>query len=383
MEEISLIIGLIIGLVSGFIIGWLVCKIRTYQSSDVSAQSALLSGLNTQIAEMKGKFTEIEKSRVHLERQRGKYEEEREKRLTEWMANTHRLFEEQTEKGREVDKEKDKRIQEWMEQTKQFFEEQKGAYTRFLEQQGESREEIEKKRDDQIDGMSRMISTFTRAVTGTKTRGMVGEEQLREVLLHCIKSGIVVCNLKTDSGEVEFAWNLEDGKYIPIDCKLPDVFELIDKYIKSDEFEEQKEIKRNIIDKIKKQIGNIQKHQNQSNTIDSCILVVPEGILEIAPEIVSLGQEKHVFICSYRDVFPVAYVLSEKYNHFKEEGDIGIYRQIITSLFQIIDNINAKTDSIQRGITIITNANNEIKTEIVKAKLQTAIRPDEEVGSTE
>lgn len=383
MEEIFLIIGLIIGLISGFIIGWLVCKIRTYQSSDLSAQSALLSGLNTQIAEMKGKFTEIEKSRVQLEQQREKFEEEREKRLKEWMENTHKLFEEQTEKGKKVDEEKDKRIQEWMGQTKKFFDEQKGAYTSYLEQQGKSREEIEKKRDAQIEDMTRMISSFTRAVTGTKTRGLVGEEQLREVLGNCIKSSVVVCNLKTDNGEVEFAWNLEDGKYIPIDCKLPDVFELIDKYIKSGEVEEQKEIKKNIIDKIKKQIGNIQKYQNQSNTIDSCILVVPEGILEIAPEIVGLGQEKQVFICSYRDVFPVAYVLSEKYIHFKEEGDIGIYRQIITTLFQVMDKINAKTDSIQRGITIITNANNDIKTEILKAKLQTAIRSDEEVSSTE
>ena len=131
-----------------------------------------------------------------------------------------------------------------------------------------------------------------------------------------------------DNGEVEFAWNLEDGKYIPIDCKLPDVFDLIDNYLKSDDVDQQKQIKKQIIEKIKKQIGTIQKYQNQSNTIDSCILVVPEGILEIAPEIVGLGKENRIFVCSYKDVFPVAYVLSDKYMHFKEEGDIGIYRQV-------------------------------------------------------
>jgi DNA recombination protein RmuC len=197
---------------------------------------------------------------------------------------------------------------------------------------------------------------------------MIGEEQLREVLSNSIRAGVVACNLRTDNGEVEFAWNLEDGKYIPIDCKLPDVFDLIDKYIKSEDLSEQKQLKSQIIDKILKEIKKVQKYQNLTNTIDTCILVIPEGILEIAPEIAGLGKESNVFVCSYRDIFPVAYVLSEKYIHFREQGDIGVYQQIIRSLFQILDKIEQKTNTIQNAITTITNANNFIKRQVVSAR---------------
>lgn len=378
MDELSLIIGLIIGLIAGLIIGWLVSRIRTYQSVDLSSQTTLLSGLNAQIAEMKGKFSEIERSRGQLDQQRAKYDEEREKRLKDWMDSTQKLFEEQASKGKQVDDEKDKRIQAWMEQTKTFFEQQKGAYTSYLEQQGKSREDIEKKRDAQIADMASMIQSFTRAVSGTKTRGMMGEVQLQDVLRNSIKAGVVVCPLKTENGEVEFAWNLEDGKYIPIDCKLPDIFDLVDSYVNSEDVSEQKLIKKQLIDKIKLQIKNIQKYQNLRNTIDSCILVVPEGILEIAPEIVGLGQDSKIFVCSYKDVFPVAYVLSEKYMHFKETGDVGQYRQLLGALFQILDNINKKTETIQRGLAMIGNANGEIKTEILKAKQQAILSSPEE-----
>jgi len=368
MDTLSVIIGIVIGFVIGGIIGYLLGKLRNAQPMDLSGYSAILANLNSQVAEMKGKFTEIEKSRTQLDQQRAQYDAQRETRLQEWMASTRQLFAEQASKGQQVDGEKDKRIQEWMESTKKFFEEQKGAYTTYLEQQGKSHEEIEKKRDAQINDMSGMIQQFTRTIAGTKTRGMVGEVQLREVLVNSIRAGVVACNLRTDSGEVEFAWNLEDGKYIPIDCKLPDVFLLLEQYGKSEDIDEQKDLKNEIIKKIDKEIKNVQKYQNQTNTIDSCILVVPEGILEIVPEIVGLGRQGNVFVCSYKDVFPVAHLVQEKYQNFKEQGDIGTYRQLIITLFQILEKIEQKTNAIQNALTTITNANNAIKKQILAAR---------------
>ena len=368
MDILSIVIGLVIGLIAGGAIGFLFGKLKAAQPIDLSGQSAMLANLTSQVAEMKGKFTEIENSRTQLDQQRVQYDAQREQRLKEWMDSTRQLFAEQAVKGQQVDGEKDKRIQEWMASTKTFFEEQKGAYTNYLEQQGKSREEIEKKRDAQITDMSGMIQQFTRTVAGTKTRGMVGEEQLREALTHSIRAGVVACNLRTDSGEVEFAWNLEDGKYIPIDCKLPDVFSLLEQYGKSEDIAEQKDLKNEIIKKIEKEIKTVQKYQNQTNTIDVCILVVPEGILEAVPEIVGLGRESNVFVCSYRDIFPVVYLVQEKYQHFKEQGDVGAYRQLISTLFQILDKIEQKTNAIQTAITMITNANSAIKKQILVAR---------------
>ena len=96
-----------------------------------------------------------------------------------------------------------------------------------------SRHRAEDMRDAQIQDMRNMMTTFTQTISGTKTRGMVGESILSEVLSNSIKAGVIKKELKIGSQNVEFAWDLGDGKYIPIDSKLPDVFSLVDQFEKS------------------------------------------------------------------------------------------------------------------------------------------------------
>lgn len=395
MDDLLSLILLIVGLFIGAVIGFFIGRSRAFSSS--SGDATYLGLLNAQLTEMKVKFFQMETARADLETERGSRDLERERRLTEWMESTRRLFSEQTEMGRRVDDEKEKRLKEWMDATKtifsdhaekerqvsdekekrlkewmertvSFIEEQKTAHTTFLAGQEKTREEIEKKRDGQLSEISAMISSFTRAVAGTQTRGRIGEEQLRSVLNASIRSGLVRCNLKTSVGEVEFAWNLEDGKYIPIDCKMSDVFALLDEYSSTQDADRQGQIRKRLNDTLKDQVKLVTKYQNLENTIDSCILVLPEGILETSPELVSLGMESHVYICSYKDVFPLAYLIHEKYHHMKRQGDVGEYRQIITVLLRIADEIWRKTEAIGRALKTIENANDAIQREVRKAK---------------
>ena len=364
MEVILLIIGVVISFIAGFFLG----KLRAYQSSDISAQMSVMNNLSAQIGEMKVKFEATEKAIREMEKHRERFDEERERRFKEFIDNIHRLFRELSEKTTKLDEEKDKRIKELMEQTKRFFEEQKKHTEQFLLEQGKSREEIERRRDAQIEDMKRMISMFTKTISGTKSRGLTGEILLKEALKESIKAGLIKCNLKTDNGEVEFAWDLGDGIYIPIDSKMPDVFEILQEYNITDDVNEQEKCRKIIVDKMKKEIKRVQKYQNLSNTTDSCILVVPEGILDIAPELISMGKQSRVFICSYKDVFLIAHALQDQYIRLKEEGDIGRYKQIIKTLFQILDNINRRTESIEKALTTIRNANEKIRIEVIKGK---------------
>ena len=289
MTEIAL---LIIGLVVGLALGYFLGKSKKLKSSDLSQQS----GLATQISEMKGEikgiFTEIEKSR----------------------------------------------------------------------------DRSEDKRDAKLQDMSNTIDSFNRTISGTKTRGMVGESILKEALKNSIKAGVVKTELKIGSKNVEFAWDLGDGKYIPIDSKLPDIVPLVSQYENSKNTEEQKLLSKKIKDKVAKEILNIQKYQNQTNTIDNCILVIPPSILDMSPELVGIGKDSNVFVCSYKDVFPIAHILEEQYRRFNEEGDIGEYKKTIKQLDSILDKVILKTETLDRAIKQISNANDEIKDEVAKGK---------------
>ena len=289
MTEIAL---LIIGLVVGLALGYFLGKSKKLKSSDLSQQS----GLATQISEMKGEikgiFTEIEKSR----------------------------------------------------------------------------DRSEDKRDAKLQDMSNTIDSFNRTISGTKTRGMVGESILKEALKNSIKAGVVKTELKIGSKNVEFAWDLGDGRYIPIDSKLPDIVPLVSQYENSKNTEEQKLLSKKIKDKVAKEILNIQKYQNQTNTIDNCILVIPPSILDMSPELVGIGKDSNVFVCSYKDVFPIAHILEEQYRRFNEEGDIGEYKKTIKQLDSILDKVISKTETLDRAIKQISNANDEIKDEVAKGK---------------
>ena len=371
------IVTLIVGIVIGLIVGYYYAVSKSYQKSDLSQQSSLLTNLNTQIVEIKTKFSEIEKSREKIDKEREKTEVEKEKRIKEMMESNNKFFKEMSEGSKKSDEEKEKRIKEIITANQKFFEEQKKTTEKFLEDQGKSREDIEKQRDAQVKDMKGMMERFTQTVSGTKKRGMVGETILGEVVKNSIKAGVIKKNLKTDGGEIEFAWNLNDGKYIPIDSKLPDVFELIEKFQLSEEDNERRGIIKDISEKVKKEIKNIQKYQNLSNTTDNCILVVPPAVLDICPELVGDGRDGNVFVCSYQEVFPIAHVLQEQYIRLKEEGDIGEYKRIVKALFQILDKINKKCESIDKSITTIKNANDNIKEEVIKGKRQAGNVEDE------
>ena len=112
----------------------------------------------------------------------------------------------------------------------------------------------------------------------------------------------------------------------------------------------------------------IQKYQNQPNTIGNCILAVPSSALQMSPELLSIGKESNVYLSSYKDVIIIAHLLAEQHHRFTAEGDIGAEKIKVEQLNSILEKIFAKSDTIDRGLKQISNANDEIKDEVSKSK---------------
>lgn len=329
--EVDILYGLaviFIFFIIGIGIGWYFGKRSVAQSIPSNDTASLIPNLYQQIVDIKSQFSNLEKNRIEYENFRAKIDEERDQRLNAFIVNASKTANEQENRS----------------------------------------QVIEKNRDIQIQTMTQQMQLFNRAISGTKSRGMMGEQQLEDTLNSCIRTELVTKNLKTESGNVEFGWKLFDGKFIPIDCKLPDIIDLLDKYHTTDDVETQKSIKNSIINKFEKEIKRVQKYQNLSNTINKCIIVVPEGILEIAPDLIGLGKEFNVYVCSYKDVFLITNHIEESYLQMKETGDIGKYRFIVESLFQILEKIETKVKTIETAITQITNATRYIRGEVFSGK---------------
>ena len=379
MELTTFFVGISVGLVAGYFVARHLTvgstrenlqaplKMLSNQISELTRQQGAFSSslgaldnLSSIVTELKARYEEMKEAEKKLST-------ERDKRLEEFMESMKRAFKDISSKTLKLDEEKEKRITELVEHMKQFADEQRASTERFISHQGQSREEIEKRRDAELKDMRRIMENFVRTVSGTKTRGMVGEMLLSEALSESIKVGTVIKNLSIGSMTVEFAWRLGDGKYIPIDSKLPDLSELIIDYENTQDEKERERKKKKLIQQMEKEIDNVRKYANQPNTINSCILVVPSLVLEIAPELAAFGRKKDVFLCTRKEVFAVAHYLEAGYLLMKQD-ESGKYKQLVQVLLNILDQINQKSASLDRALKSISNANGEIKTLVAKAK---------------
>ena len=214
--------------------------------------------------------------------------------------------------------------------------------------------------EGEISKIHKNIESFNRTILGTSTRGKVGEQLLKEKLKPFIESGQIKTNVKIDGGVVEFAWELPDGNYVPVDAKLPDVDRLVKEFEETDD-ENKKRVGKEIKDKIKKQIPAIRKYQNSSKTIDRCVLVVPGSILGMFPELFEEGASQGVVVCSFENVYMHLFLLAREHEILTEKGDVGKYKKILEQYQRIMENVREKTGTIDRGMKIIETANDEIK----------------------
>ena len=250
---------------------------------------------------------------------------------------------------------------------KNFGELEGTVKTKLEDFYGKIKDENERS-DRSLENMLNKISSIERTLTGTKSRGIAGEALLGLYLESSIKTGEVKKDLKIGTKIVEFAWKVNEGKYIPIDAKFPEIMTLVEEYDKSEDTAHQKSLSKKVKEKIKKEIENIQKYQNQPNTIGSCILAVPPSALQMSPELLSIGKEANVYLSSYKDVIIIAHLLAEQHHRFTAEGDIGAEKIKVEQLNSILEKIFAKSDTIDRGLKQISNANDEIKDEVSKSK---------------
>ncbi len=348
---------LLIGIGIGVVLSLVLLKL----SNKKPTESSDLNSLTKTLTELKTKFEESEKYREKLDT-------EKEKRLQEFIQTMQKLFTEFKISSDKNDKEKEKRLKEFSSKIELFFKQQREETEKFLQEQGKSRQEIEKQRDAQLKDMQIIIQRISSTFAGTKSSGNAAEVFLKEVLKNSIKAGLIQTELKTDVGSVEFGWSLGDGKFIPIDSKFPHLTNVIDKYIETKDHDAKLKLKKQVIEKSKQEIKRVKKYQNLSNTIDSCVVVFPEIIIELAPEIISYGYSMNVYVCSYKEVFPIAHLLQEQYIRLKHQGNIGEYKIILKKMFIIVDKIITKTNAIERALTTIKNANSDIKSETMKAK---------------
>ncbi|MBI2667633.1 DNA recombination protein RmuC [Candidatus Woesearchaeota archaeon] len=242
----------------------------------------------------------------------------------------------------------------------------------IIDEREKKHEKIEEKRDEFLkqntDNLSKELTNFTRLISGTKKSGNIGENMLKEVLHPFIKSGKIMTNLHIDNKVVEFAWKITNNKFVPIDSKFPDIIDLYKDYFEAKEEKEQQKYKREIINKLRKSIDEAKKYKNKRNTTDKVIIAIPDAIFELIPEINSDFESTGVIVCGYSFVTYISAHIEREYLIIVESGEIGEYRELLDKIMSLIYEIKKKTETIDKGVNMVGNANIEIKKSVIEAE---------------
>ncbi|MCI0503257.1 DNA recombination protein RmuC [Candidatus Micrarchaeota archaeon] len=338
MDVVELIIVLIILVITAVlsgIAGFYVGKDSEKKKLLSSESGAALVNINQQITEIKGKFEEIEKSRLARETAQERLQFEKDQKWKQYVEGNSKVQEEREKGWKQIIETTDKKEQERLIQLQQM-----------LSQMGQ----------------------IQKLLSGTQSRGGAGENILKGYFHDLIKSNIIETDIVVGHNlKVEFGWKLDDGKYLPIDSKCHDILDLL-KELEAQDLEVQKKVKKKIQNKVSNSIQEVKKYQSLSKTCRLCVMAVPNAIYDLVPELSSYALSEGVVLTGYSNAAFIGYLISQQYNADLDKGDLKEYEHIVQDLLSIVTQIHEKTDSIEKGLRIIKNANDEICNEVSKAK---------------
>ena len=214
-------------------------------------------------------------------------------------------------------------------------------------------------------GMGKTVESVMR---GSKTKGMAGENIIREIL-KIFPQDAMAYNAKVGSKVVEFGLKLPDGRIVPIDSKILAVDELA-----ALDQSEDEAAKLRIIPKIEqlvlRQAREVSEYISPPATYEWAIMAVPDSLHYLLKDsIMRAYRDHHVIIIPYGMTVPYLLTFLDLHRkhavHLDEERVKAFLVELghsLSKMDEILDN------KVAKGNVMIQNAYNEYKQIVSKVR---------------
>lgn len=229
-------------------------------------------------------------------------------------------------------------------------------------------QERERRDQEYFKNLLAVSKNIESVMRGSKSKGMAGENIVREIL-KIFPQDMIVQEFRVGSKVVEFGLKLADGRIVPIDSKIVAADELAELARSEDE-----EAKRRIIQKIEllvlRKAREVGEYIVPPATYEQAIMAVPDSLHYIMKEsIIKAYQNYNVLIVPYSMTIPYLFHflnLQHKYStHIDEERIKTFLENLIISLSKMDDVLDNK---IAKGSVMIQNAYGEYKQIVSKIR---------------
>jgi uncharacterized protein YoxC len=156
--------------------------------------------------------------------------------------------------------------------------------------------------DKRAEETERYIKNLYFAFVGSQSKGKMGEKALENIMAHLIKAGQVKTDQKIGSGRVEYVMVFNDGKMLPIDCKMAGCEEVIHLHDEDLKPEDKADLVKEVRKKVRANIPKVQEYIEPTATLPMAVMAVPDGVMEHVDDIVPEAQERNVILLGYSAV---------------------------------------------------------------------------------
>ena len=221
-----------------------------------------------------------------------------------------------------------------------------------------AREELERRTAESIRRLEAVIA-------GTQTKGDAGENIL-EVVFSKLPTEWQVRNFKVNNKSVEFAIRLPNNLILPIDSKWP-ATNLIEKFTKSNNPEEQRVFKKQIEDAVLNKAEEVKRYIDPNLTVNFGIAAVPDAVYELSSGILVDVFRMNVVLISYSMFLP--YLLLVFHTILKTSQNISLDK-LNAYLETVQSSIKALQDELDgrfsRAITMLDNSRRDMNAHLSK-----------------
>lgn len=249
----------------------------------------------------------------------------------------------------------------------QDFKQEMRSLSDVLAQFRVRQEERNEKEEEQSVAIRSSIKNIENLFHGSKSKGMAGENILREIFKR-FPPELIVFDYRIEGKPVEFGLKLPDGRILPMDSKVVAVDEMGKLELEEDEEKRQRLIKK-VEAEVAKKIKEVAAYVHPPITWDRALMMVPDSLYAVLKESLYRAYSQSVILVPYSMAIPYILTFLDLHRRTLATYDEQQVQSFLEDLDRALNEMETVLENqIARGNTMISNAYNEYKKLVGKVR---------------
>ncbi|MFH1088723.1 MAG: DNA recombination protein RmuC [Patescibacteria group bacterium] len=241
------------------------------------------------------------------------------------------------------------------------------SVTSLLQQFKARQEERNREESEYNVAIKDSIKSIEHLFKGSKSKGMAGENILREIF-KIFPPELIVFDYKVEGKPVEFGLKLPDGRIVPMDSKVVALEELNQLTTETNEDARQRLIKK-VETEVMKKVKEVSGYIHPPITWDRALMMVPDAVYSVLKESFTKAYHQSVILIPYSMAIPYILTFLDLHKKTMASYDEQQVRAFLEDLDRALDDMETVLENqIARGGTMITNAYAEYKKIVGKVR---------------